>query len=90
MELAGGTGLTLDIRSSHACISARYWNTLNLMEVIEERHGRRATINASQMPVTDWYVCLETNTTAADAILDQLMHSATRFETKCSSLRKKR
>lgn len=62
---------------------------LDLMEIIEDRHGRKATIIVSQIPVSDWYDCLETNTTAADAILDRLIHSAIRFELKGDSLRKK-
>ena len=61
---------------------------LDLMEIIEDRHGRKATIIASQIPVSDWYDCLETNTTAADAILDRMVHSAIRFELKGDSLRK--
>lgn len=62
---------------------------LDLMEIIEDRHGKKATIVASQIPVSDWYDCLETNTTAADAILDRMVHSAIRFELKGESLRKK-
>lgn len=62
---------------------------LDLMEIIEDRHGRKATIFVSQVPVVDWYDCLETNTTAADAILDRMVHSAIRFELKGDSLRKK-
>ena len=62
---------------------------LDLMEIIEDRHGRKATIIVSQVPVVDWYDCLETNTTAADAILDRMVHAAIRFELKGESLRKK-
>lgn len=61
---------------------------LDLMEIIEDRHGRKATIIVSQVPVVDWYDCLETNTTAADAILDRMVHAAIRFELKGDSLRK--
>lgn len=61
---------------------------LDLMEIIEDRHGRKATVIASQIPVVDWYDCLETNTTAADAILDRMVHAAIRFELKGDSLRK--
>lgn len=61
---------------------------LDLMEIIEDRHGRKATVIVSQIPVSDWYDCLETNTTAADAILDRTIHSAIRFELKGDSLRK--
>lgn len=62
---------------------------LDLMEIIEDRHARKATIFASQLPVASWYETLETNTTAADAILDRVIHSAIRFELKGESLRKK-
>jgi len=62
---------------------------LDLMEIIEDRHGRKATIIASQLPVSEWYSILEANTTAADAILDRIVHTAQRFELKGASLRKK-
>ena len=61
---------------------------IDLMEIIEDRHGRKATIIASQVPVSGWYETLESNTTAADAILDRIIHSATRFELHGESLRK--
>lgn len=61
---------------------------LDLMEIIEDRHGRKSTVIVSQVPVSDWYDCLETNTTAADAILDRLVHHAIRFELGGDSLRK--
>ena len=60
------------------------------MELIEDRHGQRATIIASQLPISNWYDILKGNTTAADAILDRLVHTATRFELKGDSLRKKK
>ena len=62
---------------------------LDLMEIIEDRHARKATIIASQLPVRNWYDVLDSNTTAADAILDRLVHTAIRFELKGDSLRKK-
>jgi DNA replication protein DnaC len=62
---------------------------LDLMEIIDDRYGRRATIIASQLPVASWYDVLKKNTTAADAILDRIVHTATRFELKGDSLRKK-
>lgn len=61
---------------------------LDLMEIVEDRHSRKATIFASQIPVANWYETLENNTTAADAILDRIIHSAIRFELKGESLRK--
>ncbi len=62
---------------------------LDFMELIEDRHGRKSTIIVSQLPVKEWYDILSANTTAADAILDRLVHAAYRFELKGASLRKK-
>lgn len=62
---------------------------LDLMEIIDDRYGRKSTIIASQLPVASWYDILKKNTTAADAILDRIIHTATRFELKGQSLRKK-
>ena len=62
---------------------------LDFMELIEDRHGRCATIFVSQVPVADWYDLLVENTTAADAILDRIVHTAVRFDLKGDSRRKK-
>ena len=62
---------------------------LDFMEIIEDRHARKSTIIISQLPVSEWYDILKANTTAADAILDRIVHTATRFELKGDSLRKK-
>jgi DNA replication protein DnaC len=61
---------------------------LDLMEIIEDRHNRKATIIASQLPVKDWYDVLDANSTAADAVLDRLIHVAQRFTLTGDSLRK--
>jgi DNA replication protein DnaC len=62
---------------------------LDFMEVIEDRHARKATIIISQLPVVDWYDMMSSNTTAADAILDRIVHTAVqRFELSGESLRK--
>ena len=61
---------------------------LDLMEIIEDRHGKKSTIIISQLPVSNRYDVLQGNTTAADAILDRLVHMAIRFELKVESLRK--
>lgn len=63
---------------------------LDFMEIIEDRHGQNATIMISQLPVSDWYEVMRGNTTAADAILDRLVHTSVRFELKGASLRQKR
>lgn len=62
---------------------------LDFMEVIEDRHARKSTIIISQLPVSNWYDLMKANTTAADAILDRIVHTAQRFELKGESLRKK-
>ena len=61
---------------------------LDFLEVIEDRHARKSTIIISQLPVADWYDILSANTTAADAILDRIVHTAKRFELVGDSLRK--
>lgn len=62
---------------------------LDLMEIIEDRHGRASTIIASQLPVGNWYDVIGEDT-IADAILDRLVHSSYRIELKGESLRKKK
>lgn len=62
---------------------------LDLMEMIEDRHARKATIIISQLAVEDWYEILDTNTTVADAVLDRIVHTAQRFLLTGESMRKK-
>lgn len=59
-----------------------------LLEIIEDRHGRKSTIVSSQLPVANWYDVIG-ESTVADAILDRLVHTAHRIELKGESLRKK-
>lgn len=61
---------------------------LDLMEIIEDRHGRRATIISSQLPVASWYEVFGEET-IADAILDRLIHTSYRIELRGESLRNK-
>lgn len=60
---------------------------LDLMEIIEDRHGKKGTIFASQIPVSDWYDIIP-DSTIADAILDRIIHTAIRIELQGESLRK--
>ena len=62
---------------------------LDLMEIIEDRHGSSSTIIASQLPVQSWYDVIGEET-IADAILDRMVHTSYRVELKGESLRKKR
>ena len=61
---------------------------VDLMEIIEDRHGKASTIIASQLPVASWYDIIGEET-IADAILDRLVHASHRIEIKGESLRKK-
>ena len=62
---------------------------LDFLELMEDRHAMKSTIIVSQLPVANWYDMMKSNSTAADAILDRIVHTAQRFELKGSSLRKK-
>ena len=62
---------------------------VSLLEIIEDRHGKRSTIITSQLPVKQWYDVIGEKT-IADAILDRIVHSAHRIELKGESMRKKR
>ena len=61
----------------------------DLLEILEERYGRRSTIVTSQLPVEDWHAVIG-NPTYADAILDRLVHNAHRLSLTGDSLRKTR
>jgi len=61
---------------------------LDIMEMIEDRHGKASTIISSQLPVKGWYEIIGEET-IADAILDRLVHTSHRIELKGESLRKK-
>ena len=59
-----------------------------LLEIIEDRHGKRSTIFTSQLPINQWYEVIGEKT-VADAILDRILHNAQRIELKGESLRRK-
>lgn len=61
----------------------------DFMELIEDRHARKSTIIASQLPVSSWFDVFP-EATVADAILDRIVHASHRIELKGESLRKKR
>ncbi len=61
---------------------------LILLELLEDRHGKRSTIITSQLPVKSWYDVIG-EPTIADAILDRLAHSSHRIELDGDSLREK-
>ena len=61
---------------------------LSLLEVIEDRHGKRSTIFTYQVPIKQWHDVIGEQT-VADAILDTIVHNAHRIELKGESLRRK-
>jgi len=60
----------------------------DFLEIIEDRHAKRSTIIASQLPVASWFDIIG-EAVIADAILDRIVHTSHRFELKGESLRKK-
>ena len=59
----------------------------DLMEVIEDRHGRGSTLIAGQLPTEHRHDYIDF-ATLADAILDRLLHGAHRLNLKGESMRK--
>jgi len=59
----------------------------DLLEILEDRHGRRSTLVTSQLPVKHWHDILG-DPTLADAILDRLIHNAYKITLKGDSMRK--
>jgi DNA replication protein DnaC len=60
---------------------------LALLQIIEDRHNKYATIITSQLPVSTWHQYIDDNT-IADAILDRIIHQAIRINLEGESLRK--
>jgi len=61
----------------------------DLLEIIEDRTGRRSTIVTSQLPTKKWHDHIG-DPTIADSLLDRLVHNAHRIELKGQSLRKRK
>jgi len=62
----------------------------DLLEVVEDRHGRASTIITSQLPIDHWHEQIG-DPTIADAILDRLVHNAHKINLsmKGGSMRRK-
>ena len=58
-------------------------------EICEDRYQTRSTIITSQLPVARWHEQIG-DATAADGILDRLVHNAHRIEMRGDSMRKKK
>lgn len=61
---------------------------LALLQIMEDRHGKSATIITSQLPVNKWHEYIG-EPTLADAILDRITHKAHRLDLKGESMRRK-
>jgi len=59
----------------------------DLLEVVDDRAGTRATVITSQVPIEHWHAWIG-DATVADAILDRLMQNHHRFNLTGQSLRK--
>lgn len=59
----------------------------DLLEILDDRYGRSATMVITQVPVGDWHSRLP-DPTLSDAILDRLIHNAYRLELQGESMRK--
>jgi DNA replication protein DnaC len=59
----------------------------DLLEIVDDRHGRASTIITSQVPIEHWHDVIG-DPTLADAILDRLVHNAHRLILKGESMRK--
>jgi DNA replication protein DnaC len=62
---------------------------LALLQMLEDRYGKKSTLISSQLPVDNWHQYIGENT-IADAIMDRLSGNAHRFDLKGESLRKKK
>ena len=62
---------------------------LALLQLLEDRYGKKSIIITSQLPVAKWYEYIN-DQTLADAILDRLTANAHRIELKGESLRRKK
>ena len=62
---------------------------LALLQILEDRYGKKSIIITSQLPVVKWYDYIA-EPTLADAIMDRLAVNAHRVELKGESLRKKK
>jgi len=59
-----------------------------VLQILEDRYGRKSTIIVSQLPVAGWYDYIG-ESTISDAIMDRLAGNAHRIDLKGDSLRDK-
>jgi DNA replication protein DnaC len=59
----------------------------DLLEILDDRYGRNATMVVTQVPVASWHSRIP-DPTLSDAILDRLVHNAYRIHLEGESMRK--
>jgi DNA replication protein DnaC len=59
----------------------------DMLEIVEDRYGRGATLITSQLPVHRWHDLIG-DPTLADAILDRIIHNAHRIQLRGESMRR--
>ena len=59
---------------------------LSLLEIVEDRYAKSATIITSQIPVAQWYEIIG-DPTISDAVCDRIIHGAIRIEMQGPSMR---
>lgn len=62
---------------------------LTLLQLLEDRYGKKSIIITSQLPVSKWYEYIN-DPTLADAIMDRMTANGIRIELKGESLRRKK
>lgn len=82
--------------SSHDLLIIDDWGMVKLEgqiqhdfeQIIDDRYNRKATILASQLPISDWYNVFQSEL-IAEACLDRIVHKALKYQLTGESLRKK-
>jgi hypothetical protein len=72
---------------AEAAIASPSASAPNLMEIVEDRHGRGSMLITSQLAVATWHEVIG-EPTLGDAILDRIVHNAYRLELDGPSMRK--
>lgn len=78
--------LILDDWGTHSLTDQQ---SLELLEIFEERYRRKSTLITAQLPVSQWHAMIG-EPTIADAILDRIIHNAHRITLEGDSMRKQK
>lgn len=62
---------------------------LTLLQLLEDRYGKKSIVITSQLPVAKWYEYIN-DPTLADAIMDRMTANAVRIELKGQSMRSRK